>query len=665
MSTLDELLLIGGNPDIPIGPFDGIVAAVIGDFICTTPNQTQIYLPSMQKKVEVKLRADIRYGSDDPTLWPQPWVEMHCHLGAIPRKPDDLNDPLSIMWWDPTGDDFESFGGSIVGGLGELSGSKISSLRKMMSSLESRVEDHKHAFPMPNKHLLLLVRAMQDAFTRLDSLKTSFIEMRIGVTEFQRNYLELCGCLDYMEIYKPRMDGERPPAESVVNCMGAITNVPRIVQDFYTAGLPVWFFRASTVWDSPVKCNILKIVTPIDPANVLCLSEHYPAFPAIFYGNANDPKKHSAFYNYSRMWLIFKDPFKSSIGSTSIISTSSSKSASTSQSASNSQSRSTSQPADRGKPREFSRPYPKPRAIQSGDRDKFLPLDSSYAPYPIPVWSAALQAVDQSPSHLVEASKTTQHYGHYVFPDPGLFIHAATAGKYIESWLRVRDIWFMRVAKEPSLAISNQCWRTYLSMDDSVLGNGNTKAGRRRRETLDLILPDPDMYHGVEKRSGLMGPVVWQGREYPSGVLPPENVIREILWELYEVNFIHELQSLDRRACRDLDLSNAAQLFDRQIKISQCFHTSSFRHVPIPSENLGLADDDFDKRFRFITALVFVMDSWKGDKPTVLAGDLSQLQLSPNEAMELEKIATKYYCQQFFNYFGRAAQVPHRLFATR
>ena len=77
----------------------------------------------------------------------------------------------------------------------------------------------------------------------------------------------------------------------------------------------------------------------------------------------------------------------------------------------------------------------KPRTLQTGERDKFSPLVSPYAPYPIPAWSAALQAVDQSPSLLVEASKTMQNYGHYIFPDPGLFIHTATARKYIESWL--------------------------------------------------------------------------------------------------------------------------------------------------------------------------------------------------------------------------------------
>jgi hypothetical protein len=260
-------------------------------------------------QTEVKLRADVRYGPDDPTLWPQPWVGMYCHLGAIPRKPDDPNDCLSIMWWDPTRDDFISFDGGLVDGLGELSGSKLLSLQSMMSSIEDRLKDHKRAFPDTNKFLLLLVRAMHDSFGRLNSLKTTFTEMRVGVTEFQRYYLEIYGCLDYIEIYKPRMDGEKPPAECVMNCMGAITNIPRVVQDFCTAGLPVWFLRPSSLWDSPARCNILEIVTPLDPADVLCVSEHYPPFPTIFYGSSTDPKRNNAFYSHSRMWLVYKDPF--------------------------------------------------------------------------------------------------------------------------------------------------------------------------------------------------------------------------------------------------------------------------------------------------------------------------------------------------------------------
>jgi len=223
----------------------------------------------------------------------------------------------------------------------------------------------------------------------------------------------------------------------------------------------------------------------------------------------------------------------------------------------------------------------------------------------------------------------------------------------------------MRVEKEPSLAMSNQTWRTLLSMDTIASEKGETKAALRRQESLNMLLPTADMYPEVKLRGTSMGPIVWQGQEYLPGVLPPENVVRQILWELYEVNFIHELLSLDRRACADLDSSNTSQLFERQIEISWCFSISSFKHILIPSENDGLAADDLDKRFRFITALILVMKSWKGDKPTVFNSPVEKFRhFTRTEVLHVEKVVAEYYCQQFYDYFGRAAQIPHRLFAT-
>jgi hypothetical protein len=309
-------------------------------------------------------------------------------------------------------------------------------------------------------------------------------------------------------------------------------------------------------------------------------------------------------------------------------------------------------------------PASKPRTIQSVGRDKFSPLNGPFAPFSIPAWKAALQDVDQSLSHLVETSKTSKRDGHYTFPDPVLFVHDATAAKYIESWLRVRDIWFMRVTKEPSLAMSNQAWRTFLAIDFDAPKNGETKAGRRRQESLHLLMPKSDMYPEVTMRSSL-GPVVWQGKEYNPGVLPSDDVVRQILWELSEVNFIHELVSLDRRASADLDISNTAQLLERQLKIARCFPPSSFRHVPIPSANLGLAADAFEQRFGFIIALILVMESWRGDKPAAFKIPVDKFRdYTQQAAMHVEKVVARYYCQQFFNYFGRAAQIPHRLFAN-
>ena len=124
-------------------------------------------------------------------------------------------DPLSIMWWDPTPDKFESFGTTIVDGLGELLKSKISSLEAVKRDLESRIEDYKQACRdpcPPNTYLLSIVKAMQDAFVRLSLLKTIFTEMRFGLTEFQHYFLKVHSCLDYLMLYKPQMDGQKPAA---------------------------------------------------------------------------------------------------------------------------------------------------------------------------------------------------------------------------------------------------------------------------------------------------------------------------------------------------------------------------------------------------------------------------------------------------------------------
>jgi hypothetical protein len=225
----------------------------------------------------------------------------------------------------------------------------------------------------------------------------------------------------------------------------------------------------------------------------------------------------------------------------------------------------------------------------------------------------------------------------------------------------------MRLAKEPSLAISNQHWRTFLAANLNAPADGRTKAANHIRTTLDLIIPQSDTYSGVKIRNSSKDPLVWQDKEYPPGVLPPESVVRQILWELYELNFIHELVSLDRRACAELDLSDTAQLLDRQTKVSRCFPIESFRHVTIPSRNCGLAADNLGERFPFIVALFLIVKSWRGDQPKIFeASEENVRNFSGHTTLSsFENLVAKYYCQQFFNYFGRAAQIPHRLFAMK
>jgi hypothetical protein len=603
---------------------------------------------------EVFLRSDFRYGPDDHTLWPQAFLTDYPHLGAIPRQPKDLKDPLAIMWWNPTRHDFFPLENGVLDGIGQLSTSKYWTFQEMSKDLKERVKKYRKS--TPNPLLSLLVRLMDDALIRMGSLKSPFGLMWFKITEFQRLYLELYGLLDYLEIYQPRIDGQQSPATSVANCIGAFTNIPNIAQYFHRAGLPIWYIHS---WKSgPFPYNVLAVASPLDPKDFVCISAHDPPFPVIYRGYVNSREKHEAIHSYSRKWLVFRDPFRDD------------------------------PPSEDPEPQRHVAPRAscefisylawsifllskfqasKPQTSEVVGRNKFLPLTSNLSPFPIRAWSAGLQAVNQSPSLLVESSKSSKHFGHYAFPDPGLFVSPATDEKkarFVESWLRIRESWLMRLATETSLAMSAQSWRDLLAIDlNAIHEKSDTKAARRRHLILALLTPKSEHFPNMKTRSTSGEPTIWQGNKYTPAVLPADHIVREILWELYQLNFAYELLSLDRRACRNLDTSDDLQLMQRQVIICECFSIDPFVSRTLPDRNCGLAADVIEERLPFILPLVRVMQSWKGEKPTIFDLAARSYQEIPRcDALEFEVAATKYYCQEFFNYFGRAAMVPHRLF---
>jgi hypothetical protein len=302
---------------------------------------------------------------------------------------------------------------------------------------------------------------------------------------------------------------------------------------------------------------------------------------------------------------------------------------------------------------------------QSTDRDKFAPLQSPFAPFPIPAWTAALAAVDQSV--CVDFPTTI-----YAFPDPGLLVGPAKderKARFIETWVRSRDAWISRVAQEGSLAMKAQHWREFLLTDlsnVSELTGASTKSEKRRQHVQVILKEKLSFDLSVAPRCTVGEPFVWQGRDYPPGELPPENVVRQILWELYELNFSQEFLALDRRACTNLEMRDTETLYARQTSISKCFTSNSINYIRLPHTNGGLAAENIRDRLPYLYSMVHVMATWKGTKPA--AFDLAKRSpelITNQQAESLEDAATKYYCQQFFIYFGRAAQIPHRLFPVQ
>ena len=85
------------------------------------------------------------------------------YLGAIPRKPDSEDDPLSIMWWNPTQSDFISTLSNLVNGLGSLALGKFEKLHHCKNELMRRIDDYKTKTMSLNHVLLGLAKAMLHA----------------------------------------------------------------------------------------------------------------------------------------------------------------------------------------------------------------------------------------------------------------------------------------------------------------------------------------------------------------------------------------------------------------------------------------------------------------------------------------------------------------------
>ena len=242
-----------------------------------------------------------------------------------------------------------------------------------------------------------------------------------------------------------------------------------------------------------------------------------------------------------------------------------------------------------------------PQLNQSGDQDKFAPLDSPLAPFSIPAWRAALQAVDRS--HPGEGTSAC-----YAFPDPGLFVSPGTnekKAKFIETWLRIHEAWAACVAQGGVLAMSAQLWHDILATNFSnQMGTADTKAAKHcQRIHSILILPSSDP--SVKPRSTAGEPLIWQGQSYTPGILPAENVVCQILWELYKLNFTQELLSLDCRTCGNLELTDNEQVLECQLLVLRCF--KGFNSIPLPNGNCGLIADTIRDQFPYLQFMVQVM----------------------------------------------------------
>ena len=135
---------------------------------------------------------------------------------------------------------------------------------------------------------------LEHGLARLQSVYTNFRQMEFSVQDVQRMWLELTALLDYMQIYKPRMDGYSPSASGVADTVGVFTHDLRVAQDFFTAGLPCWLIRPASDFTNQI---ILKIVKPQCAEGIVTLATHRFSYPVLFTGPASSLENITKFTN--------------------------------------------------------------------------------------------------------------------------------------------------------------------------------------------------------------------------------------------------------------------------------------------------------------------------------------------------------------------------------
>ncbi|KAF7340892.1 hypothetical protein MSAN_02118700 [Mycena sanguinolenta] len=631
------------TPNSTLGPFDGKVAALVQlrgeSYFITTHADYVPALLSLEQPHAVFLRSDLRYRTDNPTLWPQEWTAKHCHLAAI-QKPGSCSE-MQIMWWNLTPQDFV-FGSAVMQGIGRLRPYKLSQFLPPVNDLVARCTQLSptRASPLFGH----LINGVLIWIEQLQMLPTTYTKMVFAVTSLQRTFLELDALYEYMTKYKRRIDNYShrfPESTPVAPCIGAFTFVPLVAQQLWAARLPVWLLRPSHTFDSE---NILAEVSLLQPHHITLDALDEDA--AISRAAVLTPWYWEAFKQFTNC-----NPPTAPVASGSCTVVAPVPPAS-SDVAKGSSSRPTSsqKPQPRRshpnhQPQRYSpyssklpqKPAPNNASNNPGPHDKFQPLTIPEMPPFVRAWADALVQVDKS------HASSAEHAALYVLPEPALLVNSERRCTFIHHWTLLSDgFLYMLSQPTPPQFLSNQEWRDILEGHLELRGHPKSRTHTCSKALEDRIRPAL-LTSNVSKI---------QGFPVPPGQIPPYSLqqIHEIVWQVAETNFRFEFAALDRLASGQ----------DRLEDVKRCFAGGMFVGVPLELSKKGWAAIAMEDRERYIIRTAKLMLGWttRARLPAVIRAAENKNNWLSSELQALEIAVCCHYTQAFWEYLGRAAVIP-------
>lgn len=217
--------------------------------------------------VTVTVRADGRFGTEDPLNWPQPYCPTKPHLGMIPCKPEPGH-PVGMLWETPQPGDFVAINddpqGAHFGRLTPHLMSQVEAAALRLSQLVLEFCDNSGA----DRNITVELRRLENEFKstlELFFVPFSYRDLVLQWAHLHRTWAECWAFLRYQQgrlaaASRSINDTERAPVpEGFGNgVMGAFTTDPRVAQQLYMAGVLVWFLQPQHVAENlPPAVNAL------------------------------------------------------------------------------------------------------------------------------------------------------------------------------------------------------------------------------------------------------------------------------------------------------------------------------------------------------------------------------------------------------------------------
>jgi hypothetical protein len=298
-------------------------------------------------------------------------------------------------------------------------------------------------------------------------------------------------------------------------------------------------------------------------------------------------------------------------------------------------------------------------------------------------WARALKNVIRQDD--AEYKKAKRSFDVYNFPDPGLFLYTqneVNGVRYMKNWLHSRYTWLWRASRADHTPqpLSSQLWRECLfhgfaNGTKTAIGDKSFVRIQGMLKTFGCSLnahgflevdSEGPSQGNIEMAEDVELELEWNEKAlcWKNDEFLMDGTVQEILWELYELNFRTDLLSLDKHLAPS-SYKNAEDVFHRQELLAKCFYGGDdlefdWLRLQVASANKGLAGRTIRDRQPYITNLARAMLDWKVSIPSKITRHINRLDVTDDDLYDLEEGVASLYCQEFYNYRGRAPLTPHR-----